>query len=169
MEKDIILIGMPGCGKSTIGRMLANAMNRPFLDLDIVIEEMAGKTINRIFEDDGETVFRDMETLVLKQSVGQGGVLATGGGVVTIPRNQEFLEDGIVVFLDRPLSILLESTTTEERPLLKEGREKLKNLYEVRYDLYCQWADVQVKNSGTAEDAVRTILKEVEQYENYGN
>ncbi len=169
MEKDIILIGMPGCGKSTIGRMLAKAMKCPFLDLDTAIEEMAAKTINQIFEDDGETVFREMETLVLKQSVGRGGILATGGGVVTIPHNQEFLEDGIVVFVDRPLSILLESTTTEDRPLLKEGREKLKNLYETRYDLYCQWADVQVKNNGTAEDAVRTIIKEVEQYENYGN
>lgn len=167
--KDIILIGMPGCGKSTVGKLLAKEMNRPLVDLDRVIEEKAGKSINEIFATQGEAEFRKMETETFQNAVGGGRIIATGGGIVTIPCNRETAEKGIVVFLNRPLEILLETTDTKERPLLKDGRERLKKLYEERYDLYCQWANVRIENVGDIEDIVKKIINEVNQYENNGN
>ncbi len=169
MKKDIILIGMPGCGKSTIGKILANELHRPFLDLDAKIEELAGKKINDIFATDGEQGFREMETKAFAMSVGESNVIATGGGIVTIPHNREIAKNGIVVFVDRPLEVLLQTTSTEERPLLKDGVERLKTLYRDRYALYCQWGEVRIENTGTVQDAVKTIIKEVERYENHGD
>lgn len=169
MKKDIILIGMPGCGKSTLGKSLAKELNRTFVDLDAMIEETAGKKITDIFADEGEAGFRGMETAAFEKSIGNGRVIATGGGIVTIPRNREIAKKGIVVFLDRPLEVLLKTTSTAERPLLKDGVERLRTLYRDRYDLYCQWGEIRIENTGTIEDAVKTIIKEVEDYENHGN
>ncbi len=169
MEKDIILIGMPGCGKSTLGKLLAKELKKPFLDLDAVIEDLAGKTINEIFASEGEAGFRQMETAAFEKAVGNGKVIATGGGIVTIPGNYEIAKKGIVVFLDRPLEDLLKTTSTMERPLLKDGVERLRTLYRDRYDLYCQWGEIRIKNTGIIEGVVKTIIKEVECYENHGN
>ncbi len=169
MPKDIILIGMPGCGKSTVGKILAKEMNRPLVDLDSVIEERAGSTINEIFSTWGESVFRQMETEAFQNAIGGGKIIATGGGIVTIPCNRETACKGIVVFLDRPLEILLATTEIRERPLLKDGRERLKTLYQERYDLYCEWSDIRIENMGDLENVVKKILNEVNRYENYGN
>ncbi|MBO5364729.1 MAG: shikimate kinase [Clostridia bacterium] len=169
MKKDIILIGMPGCGKSTLGRKLASVLNRPFLDLDTVIEETSGKKISDIFDQDGEAGFRKLETQAFHNIAGFGGVLATGGGVVTVPGNLEIAKQGLIVFVDRPLAALLDTISTAERPLLKGGKERLITLYEQRYDLYHNWAKIHVENTGTMEEAIEKIIKEVEYYENYGN
>ncbi len=169
MVKDIVLIGMPGCGKSTIGKKLADRMNRSFLDLDAVIEETAGMTINCIFEKMEESGFRKMETEALRNTIGFGGVLATGGGIVTIPENREIVKQGLVVFLDRPLNAILDTISTAKRPLLKDGRERLRSLYEQRYDLYRDWAEICVANTGSMEETVEKIINEVKCYENYGN
>lgn len=169
MLKDIILIGMPGCGKSTIGKILEKEMNQSFLDLDTVIEEVAGITINEIFAKHGEDFFRKLETKAFEKSVGEGKIIATGGGIVTIPHNKDIARRGLVVFLDRPLEILLETTDTSHRPLLKDGCERLKTIYQERYDLYLQWADIRIENVGIMEDVVKNIINEVKQYEDYGD
>lgn len=167
--KDIILIGMPGCGKSTIGKLLAEEIKRPLVDLDCVIEELAGKTIGDIFKTVGEAGFRELETEAFRNTVGEGKIIATGGGIVTIPQNRDIARKGLVVFLDRPLEILLETTDTSKRPLLKDGRERLKILYQERYDLYSEWADIRIENVGILKDVVKNIINEVNHYENYGD
>lgn len=169
MKQDIILIGMPGCGKSTLGRKLASILNRSFLDLDNVIEETSGKIINDIFAESGEKVFRKLETEAFHNAIRDGRVIATGGGIVTVPENKVIAEQGIVVFVDRPLETLLNTISTEERPLLKSGKERLITLYKERYDLYCDWAKIHVENTGTMEETIEKIIKEVEDYENHGN
>lgn len=167
--RDIILIGMPGCGKSTIGKILAKEMNRAFLDLDSAIEEKAGITINEIFATEGEVSFRQLETEVFQRETGKERVIATGGGIVTMPCNRACARRGVVVFLDRPLEVLLATTSTTERPLLKDGVERLKTLYQERYQLYCEWADIQIENIGAIEVIVEKIINEVNRYENYGD
>ncbi len=167
--KDIILIGMPGCGKSTIGRQLAEKCKLPFRDLDAVVEKMSGRKISEIFTTDGESVFRDMETETFEKTIGFGGVLATGGGIVVREENKFIAEKGTVVFLDRPLGEILDDIATEERPLLAAGKERLIRLYQERYEKYLAWANIHIKNNQSPEDVIEKIIKEVEQYENHGN
>ncbi len=167
--KELILIGMPGCGKSSLGKILAERLSRPFLDLDAEIEKASGKTINEIFQEVGEAGFRKLETEVFRKTIGFGGVLATGGGIVTMPENKEIAQQGVVAFLDRPLLMILDTITTEERPLLKNGKERLTKLYEERYDKYLEWADIVIPNQGSIEETIEKIMKEVECYEDYGD
>lgn len=169
MEKDLILIGMPGCGKSTLGKRLAKRLGCAFLDLDIAIEEDAGKTIPQIFEEEGENGFRRRETQAFRKAVGFGRVIATGGGIVTQAENASIAKDGVVVFLDRPLADILGDVKTDARPLLAKGKERLMRLYEERYPLYQNWGDVHVINDTTYEETLQKIIKEVKEYENHGN
>ncbi len=168
MQQTVILIGMPGCGKSVIGRQLAEALQRPFLDLDEEVEANAGKKISEIFATDGEMAFRKIETKCFENVAEFGGVLATGGGIVTRPENRAIARKGIVVFLDRPLEEIMEDIITKERPLLKDGKERLHRLYQERYSQYCDWAEIHIKNQGNIKDVINQIIKEVEVYENHG-
>lgn len=151
--QNIVLIGMPGCGKSRIGKTLATLTGRPFVDTDLLIEARAGKKIADIFREDGEMFFRNLETQVI-QEVGKksGLVIATGGGCVCRPENYQLLhQNGIIVWLQRNIK-LLESTG---RPLSQ--CIELSLLYEVRKALYEQFADRKVMNDSTPEHAARQI------------
>lgn len=146
-NSNIILIGMPGCGKSTYGRKLAAKYGRDFIDTDAEIVKLAGKSIPAIFEDDGEEKFRELETSVVRMACAQGGrVIATGGGVVTRERNHHPLkENGIVIFLDRKPDGL----DTKGRPLSKSVG--VMKLYEERLPLYRKVADMIVDVNGYPE------------------
>ena len=154
--ENIVLIGMPGCGKSTVGRLLAEKTGKTFVDADLEIEKMAKKTIPRIFADDGEGVFREWETKVLSELGKQSGlVIATGGGCVTRAENRYLLrQNGTVFWLQRDLDHL----PTEGRPL-SQGAD-LTQMYEHRAPLYARFADHIIDNNGTLMDAVNTILEE---------
>ena len=169
MEKDLILIGMPGCGKSTLGKRLAKRLGREFLDLDTAIEDEAKKTIPQIFEEEGEGRFRHRETQVFHKALGFGRVIATGGGIVTQAENASIAKGGVVIFIDRPLANIIGDVKTDTRPLLAKGKERLKRLYEERYSLYRNWADVHIINDTTCEETLEKIIKEVKEYENHGN
>jgi shikimate kinase len=139
----IFLTGMPGSGKSTCGKLLAEQINYPFLDLDEIIEYREGKTISSIFEQDGEDYFREVESAVLKFTVedNEKMVLSTGGGTPCFLDNTAFMKKhGKVVFLDIPLEILIERLKEEEhRPLLKtekELKDTLVDLYNKRIAVY---------------------------------
>ena len=169
MNKDLILIGMPGCGKTRLGRELARKLRMPFLDLDAEIERVSGKTIPEIFEESGETGFRKIESETFQGSIGSGKVIATGGGIVTVQANMETAKKGTVIFIDRPLELIFSDVDTGSRPLLSEGKERLYSLYDERYDLYKTWADIHVINSGSISETVDKIKTEVKIYEDNGN
>ena len=169
MKKDLILIGMPGCGKSSIGRKIAKRLNRDFVDLDTEIEKNSRMSIPEIFNKYGEDGFRKREIEAFEQNLLGGRIIATGGGIVTVDKNREIAKKGFVLFIDRPLENILRDINTQTRPLLADGRERLNKLYEQRYELYLQWADARVINDGGFEEVTERILKEVESYENNGN
>lgn len=138
-KQNIVLIGMPGCGKSTVGRLLAKQTGRQLVDLDAQVTQLAGKSIPRIFEEDGEPAFRDLETQAARQVGEQTGlIIATGGGTVLRDENVAALrQNGWLVFLDRPLAQL---QTGNGRPLSADF-EALAQRYTERYPRYCATAD----------------------------
>lgn len=152
--ENIILIGMPGSGKSTVGGLLAKKLNRKFLDADTAIIEQAGKPIPEIFAQYGESGFRELETLVLKEMGKQSGlIIATGGGCVTKEENYPLLhQNGRIIWLQRDLQQL----PTEGRPLSQSN--KLSEMYQIRKPMYEHFADCSVDNNGTPEQTIRQIL-----------
>lgn len=140
---------MPGCGKTSIGKALAKKMNREFADSDEQIIKIAGKTIPEIFSEDGEDIFRRLETDVLNNLCNQNGlVIATGGGVVTKSENKDIIkQNGIIVFLDRDLSQL----PISGRPLSE--KKGINALAEVRLPLYSSWSDYTVTVCGIEQTA----------------
>ena len=152
--ENIVLIGMPGCGKTTIATHLAKALNRKMIDLDAEVIRMAGYSIPEIFSKQGEDAFRNLETDVLSKYGKESGlVIATGGGSVTRPENYNHIhQNGTVFWLTRDLSKL----PTEGRPLSQSG--KLESMYAIRKPLYDAFSDYTVSNDGTIEDTVSEIL-----------
>lgn len=161
-EKSITLIGLPGCGKSTIGDLLSKKLNYAFIDMDNYIEEEQGKTIIEIFKN-GEDYFRTIETETCKV-LGQKSktIISSGGGVIKKAINIDLLkENSIVVFIDRPVENILSDIEVEKRPLLANGKEVLYKLYDERYDLYKEYCDYRVENTGSLEEVVNKIAKVV--------
>ena len=156
--QNIILIGMPGCGKSTIGKALAEKLDRTFVDADEAIVELAKKSIPDIFAQDGEAVFRNYETQVLQNLGKQSGlIIATGGGCVTQPRNYPLLhQNGQIFWIQRDITFL----PTQGRPLSQQT--KLEEMYKIRKPMYESFADTIVPNDGTLEQTLETILSRLE-------
>ena len=151
--ENIILIGMPGCGKSSVGKALAAALNRTFLDADEEIVRRAGCSIPEIFAAQAEAGFRRLESAVLADLGKQSGiVLATGGGCVTRPENYPSLhQNGCIVWLTRDLSLL----PTDGRPVSQAN--PLEALWETRKALYEQFSDIKAANDGTISECVNAI------------
>ncbi len=161
-HRPIFLLGFMGSGKSTVGPLLARALGRPFVDLDKVIEEETGKTIEAIFRDEGETRFREYESLFLKK-VGSGEVVvATGGGVVIREENWKVLEKGVTVALvASPEELEKRLAGSVGRPLL-EGDRDWRELLKDREPLYRR-ASLIVETTGlTPLEVVEVILKGLE-------
>ncbi len=156
--ENVILIGMPGCGKSTVGAALAEMTGRKLVDADAAITEKAGKTIPEIFAQDGEDAFRSIETEVLAELGKQSGlIIATGGGCVTRSRNYPLLHrNGSIFWLRRDLDAL----PTEGRPLSQQN--DLADMYRVRKPMYEMFADHTVDNHGTPSDAACKIMQMME-------
>ncbi len=154
---NLILTGMPGSGKSTVGRALAEKMGREFVDMDEVIVRIAGKSIPEIFADDGEEKFRAIETEAARQCGREKSlVIATGGGAVTREETMRALQqNGEILFLERPL----EALPTDGRPLSQGGGDRLRAMYEVRLPLYRKYAAVSVDNSGSLENTVKAAME----------
>ena len=157
--QNIVLIGMPGCGKSTVAMALAEKMGRKIVDADAEIVRLAGKSIPEIFSQDGEEVFRDWETKVLESYGKQSGlIIATGGGCVTKARNYPHLHQNSIIFwLKRDLDLL----PTEGRPLSMTN--PLEDMYAVRKPLYEAFADHCIDNNGSLEDTLSAILARLEE------
>ncbi len=165
-KKNLVLVGMPGSGKTTLGRLVAKNLNLPFLDTDDLIKEKSGKTASEIIKQSGEEFFRDVESAVIREiSSKQGVVIATGGGAVLREENRRALkENGTAVFLNRPLEKL---AITSDRPLSSDFK-KLKNRYDERFDIYCDTADVIIDCSDDITEN-STKIKDAFLNENSGN
>ena len=152
--ENLILIGMPGCGKSTIGRLLAQHTGKAFVDADEALEERVGRKITDIIPQDGETAFRQLETDTLAQLGKQSAlVIATGGGCVTQERNYPLLhQNGTILWLTRRLDKL----PTDGRPLSQSG--KLAEMFEKRNPLYARFADAVISNDASAEQTLAQLL-----------
>ena len=155
--RNILLIGMPGSGKSTVGAALAEKLGRRLVDADALIVEKAGCTIPEIFEKDGEEGFRRIEHEVLCEISKESGlVIATGGGVVTRPENMDPMrQNSLIVWLLRDLNKL----PRDGRPLSQKN--PLAEMFKVREPLYRAAADCIADNNGSLEDTVNQILEAV--------
>ena len=151
--ENIILIGMPGCGKTTVGQALATMQGKRFVDADAVLEERVGRKITDIIPTDGEEAFRQMETDTLAELGKQSGlVIATGGGCVTRERNYPLLhQNGTILWLTRELDKL----PTHGRPLSQTG--KLQQMYAVREPMYRRFADTVISNDAAVEQTIAQI------------
>jgi len=156
-KRNIVLCGMPSCGKTTIGNLLQERLQMPLIDTDAKIVERIGMEIAEYAALCGETAFRDVESSIVQEAASEGGsIIATGGGVVLREENVRALKrNGVLVFIDRPLDLL---QATADRPFSADP-EALKKRYEERYDIYCYTADYRVDGSGSAEEVAGQILR----------
>ena len=159
--RNVALIGMPSSGKTTVGRALAEALGKRFVDLDEEIVKADGRSIPDIFAAEGEEGFRQKETAVIAQFAKEGRqLLSCGGGAVKKPENVRLLrQNGVVLFLDRPLDAL---TVGGGRPL-SSSADALRTMYAERRPLYLAAADAVVLNETTVADAVKASMEALDE------
>lgn len=168
MNRNIILVGLMGAGKTTVGRALAKKLQRRFIDSDHEIEARTGASIPLIFEIEGEEGFRQREAEVIRDLASQPGiVLATGGGAILRPENRAALKaGGIVIYLRASISSILQRTSHDKsRPLLQtaDPRRRLEELTRVREPLYLEVADMVIETGRpNVQSLVQTILTELD-------
>lgn len=154
---NIYLIGMPGSGKTTLGKKLAVALNMPFIDLDQYIEQKQMLFIDEIFAFYGVEKFREVETEALKELINQNAVISTGGGIVMEKINKSYM-NGLVIYINTPIETIKKRLENSyERPLLKEN--SLEALYDLRFLKYQGFADRIVANNDTLDKAVSDMVK----------
>jgi len=156
-KQNIVLIGMPGCGKTTIGALLSQKTGKTLVDIDAEIVSQEGVSIPDIFAAAGEGGFRDIETRVTAQFAARSGqVISTGGGVILRRENMTALkQNGVVIFLDRPLKDL---TPGGGRPL-SSNRQDLEKRYNERYELYKKLSDIQIVNDVSPENGLNRVME----------
>jgi len=162
MGRNIVLIGMPASGKSTIGKLLAQKINYEYYDADKYLEKKENVKISTLFSEKGEEYFRNLETKYLKGlSEKNGIIISTGGGVVKREENMKILkEKGIIVFLNRKLEDIAKENH-EARPLL-QNIDNIYKLYEERIELYNRYSDIIVENDRTLKEVTDKITEEIE-------
>lgn len=168
LRRPIVLVGMMGAGKTTVGRLLATTLGWPFYDSDDEIVRNVGKSISDIFSEDGEPAFREIERTTIKHLLAAGPcVISSGGGGITIPETAQAIKDrGLCVWLDAPVQVLVDRTKGTDRPLLKHGNadDVLKNLLEKRKLAYGQ-AHIHVLDDGlTPQQIVSRCLLQIREY-----
>lgn len=158
-KQSVVLTGMPGVGKTTVGKLVAARLGREFVDCDEEIVRRSGCDIPTIFATQGEKAFRNLEAEVIRDLSAQGGkVIATGGGAILRPENVANLRsNGCIFFIDRPIESI---AVAPGRPLSTD-REALEARYRERYPIYCATCDVSVAGEATAEEIAERILSNV--------
>ena len=149
LERHIFIIGMPGCGKSSLGKRVAGTLRLPYYDTDQLISAAAGCSVTDIFAQYGEAAFRNAETNVLIQLTReQPGIVSTGGGMVMRDVNRAIMRNhGVIILIDRPLQDILSDIKLDRRPMLAEkGLSEVERLYHERIDAYRAAADAVLDN-----------------------
>ena len=160
--KNIILVGIMGCGKTTISKLLSEKLKMPVIDMDEYLEKKYQCTIPDMFAI-SEEYFRDRESeACLDMAKLDGYIISTGGGVVKRKENRDILKQaGTVFYIDRPLDNIVSDVETAHRPLLKDGPQKLYQLYDERHELYLDSCHYHVDNDGTLDDIVNKIVEDI--------
>ena len=150
MDGSVAIVGYMGSGKSTLGRLLARALDRELVDTDRAVVAKAGMEISEIFAEHGEKTARDLEHEALREALGGGTprVVACGGGVVVRPENRALLRDVPTVFLQEDMGILYRRTRGPGRPLRAASKEEFESRYRDRLPLYREVADLEVDVAG---------------------
>lgn len=158
--KNIYLIGMPGCGKTTIGRATGKKIEKNFSDIDSNIEKSQNMKIKHIFKRFGENHFRKLESMELKKaSLCSDTIVSCGGGIVLDTENIKVMkETGTIVFINVELEYLEKRAIKSTRPLLKDGADALKRLYDVRIGIYNDVCDVVLQNDTGRKTAVNRLV-----------
>ncbi|HTN33612.1 MAG TPA: shikimate kinase [Marinobacter sp.] len=153
---NIILIGMPGSGKSTVGVLLAKRLGFGFVDTDLLIQQETGRTLQDIVDHDGYQALRHIEESVLLKLAVQRHVISTGGSAVYSSQGMAHLKSGgVVVFLDIPLPLVMERIGNYSlRGISRRPEQSLEELFEERLELYSRYADLCVKGEGSNQDEV---------------
>lgn len=163
----IYLIGMPGSGKTTIGKHLAKQLNYQHIDLDAEIEKHALMFIDEIIEKLGIESFRNLETEVLQNIKGNNIVVSTGGGIVENRNNKKYM-DGLIINLDVSNQIIEKRIENDyPRPLLIENT--LDDLYQKRFLLYQHFADINISNANSITETINNIIIKIKEYQNEKN
>ena len=157
---NIVLIGMPGCGKSSIGEMIGKLLQTDFYDLDAYIEEKAHANIPELFQL-GEDHFRQLESNAVREIYHKEAVvISTGGGIVTRPENMRLLnETGTIFYIERPLDMILQSSDLRGRPLLAEDSSRIYALHEQRKHLYEKYCHFRILNDQSLDTAATQIAE----------
>lgn len=159
---NIVLCGFMGCGKSTIGKALAEKLNMEFVDTDAKIEESQGIKISQIFEKFGEKFFRELETkLIQKLSQEDGRVIALGGGLAANLQNHKYLKEcGKIIFLNCEIEETFKRILGDKtRPLTALGKEEIIKLYNERLPIYKSIADITVDSSSKSDKTLESLLE----------
>lgn len=157
--KNIVLIGMMGCGKTTVSKLLSEILKRPLIDIDEYLVNKYQMSIPCMF-DISEEYFRERESICCQElSHLEGYIISTGGGIIKNKDNCDVLrENAITIYLDRPISLILEDVDISARPLLKDGADRLYELYQERHQLYMENCDYHIYNNCSLEDLLKRIL-----------
>ena len=162
INRNIVLIGMPASGKSTVGKLLSKKISYEYYDADKYLERKENVKISTLFSEKGEEYFRNLETKYLRElSQKNGIIISTGGGAVKREENMEILkEKGIVVFLSRKIEDIAKENH-EARPLLQDINNIYK-LYDERIELYKRYSDIIIENNGTLQEVTDRTAEEIE-------
>ena len=161
----IFLVGMPGSGKTSLGRRTAQNLNMRFVDTDQRVSEMMGMTVNEIFTTLGETFFRNAETAALAELAGQPpAIVSTGGGICVLQENVTIMQNhGVIIHIDRPLDQILSDIKLDRRPNLAGGtHEDVIDLYNRRIGYYHSAADYRLNNSKGFLMGVKALTELIE-------
>lgn len=160
LERHVFLIGMPGCGKSSLGRKVGSMLHVPYVDMDQRISDVVGCTVSEMFDIYGEQAFRNAETNTLIQLTREKpSLISTGGGTVLRENNRAIMRNhGVIVLIDRPLEEIMGDIKLDRRPLLaQKGLSEVERLYYERIDIYRQAADFVMDNSNGYHAGLRGL------------